>query len=120
MTSITRTEQRTIQLRKQARDLIAHGRLPITRPKDTWGGRGSGARCALCGMKIDFSEAEIEAEFAGAHGASRLEKLHFHGYCFVEFEFERDRLRAPSRLARNRAGGELPAIGDPLTSAKST
>lgn len=124
MTSTTRNgaEQRTIrkQLRKQARDLIERGRLPITRPKGTWGGRGSGARCALCGLKIDFAEAEIEAEFAGARDASRLDKLYFHGCCFAEFEFERDRLRAASRLARNRAGGESPALGDPLTGAEST
>ncbi|HET8551897.1 MAG TPA: hypothetical protein VFM97_05420 [Gammaproteobacteria bacterium] len=122
MTSITGNGEKEQalrkQLRKQARDLIRRGRLPVTGPKSTWGGRGSGTRCALCGSKIGFAEVEIEAEFASARGASRLDKLYFHGYCFAEFELERDRLRATSRLARNRIDGKPSPLGTPVAGAK--
>lgn len=110
MTSTTKNgaERRTIrkQLRKQARELIERDQLPITRPLATWGSRGSGDRCALCGLKIGFAEAEIEADFARARGASHPEKLFFHGSCFAEFELERDRVRTENRPAHHKTGGE--------------
>lgn len=106
------------QLRKQAHDLIGRSQLPVTGPKDTLGGRGSGTRCALCGSKISFAEVEIEAAFASAPSASRRGKLYFHDHCFAEFEVQRDRLRAASRLAGNRTGGQPSALGDPVTEAE--
>ncbi len=77
-------------LRQKAREAIEAGRLPSRHPERTWGGPGSGARCAICGECVRSDEMEFELEFARAElDEPAPEYLHVHIRCFAAWEFER-------------------------------
>jgi hypothetical protein len=72
-------------LREKARECIASGALPQHAPHGTWGGAGSGAKCALCAIEISMRDLEMEVEFSPQPTSS----YHFHGRCFAAWESER-------------------------------
>jgi hypothetical protein len=77
-------------LRQKARESIAAGRLPSRHPERTWGGPGSGARCAICGECVRSNEMEFELEFERAEiDAPAPEYFQVHIRCFAAWEFER-------------------------------
>jgi hypothetical protein len=72
-------------LRQKARAAIQSGRLPTRRPERTWGGRGSGAPCAICDVPVRRDDMELEIEFvAGRH----VTVLRVHTKCFAAWELE--------------------------------
>jgi hypothetical protein len=107
-------------LREKIREAIQEGRLPEQRPTHTWGGRGSGAPCAVCGQPISPDEFEFELEYArpwngngngnggsrnGANGNGRA-NLNVHLSCCSTWESER---RALLRSQAESAGTLLAA-----------
>ena len=66
-------------LGRLARERIDSGRLPCAPAARMWGGRGTGAACALCGRVIKSDEIEYEVELR-THSAGRT--LQFHLGCF--------------------------------------
>ncbi len=70
-----------------ARERIETGRLPVISPRRTWGGPGSGARCALCDLTVTPLEIEFEVEFAPGPVNPRV--LHFHRQCHTAWDAER-------------------------------
>ena len=75
-------------LREKARRAIEAGDLPNRYPNRTWGGRGSGARCIVCGVPVMPEETELETEFARDYG-SGADTFHMHVRCFAAWELER-------------------------------
>lgn len=69
-------------LRKMARDSIANGSLPNGSPEETWGGPGTGTRCALCDAPVTKDELEFEVDIGG-------DRYHLHLACFSAWEAER-------------------------------
>jgi hypothetical protein len=69
-------------LRRIARESIAKGMLPSHAPEQTWGGPGTGVRCALCIAPVDKDELEFEVEFD-------RERYHLHLACFSAWDAER-------------------------------
>jgi hypothetical protein len=55
-----------------ARQLIEAGTLPATSNVRSFGGRGSGSRCALCGGPISTSGVEIEIVYVGPPQTSAI------------------------------------------------
>lgn len=89
-------------LRRIARESIANGMLPRHSPKQTWGGPGTGAQCALCGASIDKHELEFEVEFG-------VERLHLHLPCYSVWDSERRARRAPAVPSERAADTALAA-----------
>jgi hypothetical protein len=90
-------------LRGKAREAIEARTLPNLAPDQVWGGPGTGARCAICGVSTTHADIELEIEFAddGYAGPSS----HFvHLRCFSVFELERQKL-AGGALSARTAGG---------------
>lgn len=86
-------------LRRRAREALLAGRLPDARPERIWGGRGIGARCAVCDEPIGPDQSELELQFAlrdkrgPAHaktqiGDSAEATSHVHVQCFAAWECE--------------------------------
>lgn len=69
-------------LRTIARESIATGMLPRHDPRQTWGGPGTGMKCALCGARVGKDELEFEVEFD-------RDRIHMHLACFSAWEAER-------------------------------
>ena len=61
------TMDRDRRLRERVRRGLASGELFLIDHK-SWAGRGSGGRCAVCGMTIAFQNVEYKVE--GARGAA--------------------------------------------------
>ena len=74
-------------LRHKARLAIQSGRLPTCRPDRTWGGRGTGAPCAICDAPVRGDEMELEIEFVAA--GNHLKVIQVHTKCFAAWELER-------------------------------
>jgi hypothetical protein len=74
--------------RAEARVAINAGRLPRRAPDRTFGGRGSGVPCTVCGRIIAQDECEYELEFAG-DGAPAGRRFYLHLRCFAAWELER-------------------------------
>ena len=74
-------------LRQLARQAITAKRVPAARPKDTWGGNGTGALCDVCGLPIPQHELGFEVEFPGATAPART--YYLHNQCFAAWELER-------------------------------
>ena len=79
-------------LREKARKLIQSGKLPARRPERMWGGRGTGARCAICGHPAEPDQFEFELQFAADGASPALNPCHVHIRCFAAWEFEREDL----------------------------
>ena len=73
-------------LRQKARAAICTGLLPRQRPESTWGWRGSGASCAVCGDPVPRDGLAFELEFRDTDG--RLELRHLHIPCFAAWDRE--------------------------------
>jgi hypothetical protein len=83
--SLTTADEAT--RRQKAREAIAAGVLPNCAPARTWGGKGVGGRCTICGDAITTQDIEFELEFGHeepAHGKYRV-----HMRCFAAWELER-------------------------------
>jgi hypothetical protein len=82
-------------LRQKAREVIQSGTLPVHRPQRMWGGRGSGAACAICGQRLEPDQFEFELQFA-SNGEERpgANLCHVHIRCFAAWEFEREDMAA--------------------------
>lgn len=50
-------------LRETAREVVRAGKLPGRAPDRVWGGPGTGAQCAICGVPTTPAEVELELEF---------------------------------------------------------
>ncbi len=84
-------------LRQKARAAIQSGKLPGRRPERMWGGKGSGAECAICGHPVKPDEVEFELQFPTNGAGPGLGAWRAHVRCFAAWEFEReDFLRAAS------------------------
>jgi hypothetical protein len=73
--------------RHKAREAIAAGVLPNRAPARTWGGKGVGAQCTICGEAITTQEIEFELEFGVDPPVREHYRLHMR--CFAAWEFER-------------------------------
>lgn len=73
-------------LREIARLAIATGALPSRPPQQTWGGPGTGAKCALCQAHVNSDELEFEVEFEFESGS---ERYHLHLTCYSAWDAER-------------------------------
>jgi hypothetical protein len=77
-------------LRQMARDALRAGKIPSRPPERMWGGPGSGACCAVCGLLVSREELGFEFEFArNGHGGPGG-NFHAHIRCFAAWELERD------------------------------
>ncbi len=64
-----------------ARAAMNAGILPNNRPGRVWGGRGTGATCAVCARCIDAIEPEFELDLDPS--------LRMHARCFAVWDQER-------------------------------
>ena len=76
-------------LRRRACAAIHAKVLPRDRHKRSWGGRGSGELCPVCGQSIESTEPEVELEFATADSGNEVRVLHLHLPCFAAWEIAR-------------------------------
>jgi len=81
-------------LRERARIALNEGRLPARQPDRTYGGHGTGAGCALCGLKTAKEEAELEIEFDRGGTIRGMDRYYLHPHCFAAWEFERTKIAA--------------------------
>jgi hypothetical protein len=85
-------------LRQKVRDAIQAGKLPRSQPERTWGGRGCGASCTICGEPVKREDIEFELEFASGDEDPEPRNHHVHLQCFTAWEFESGAFE-PSRRA---------------------
>ncbi len=77
-------------LRQKARAAIVAGKLPHRRPDRTWGGKGGGIACSVCGEAVAPQDLEYELEYASGSGSSPgLGSYHLHVRCFAAWDAER-------------------------------
>lgn len=94
--------------RSVARDAIRDGRVPDLLPHRTWGGRGTGAICAICREPVAYDEVELELEFLVGNGCQAAVSHPVHLQCFAAWEAERQ-----SPVADAPSGnGHLPDRGN--------
>lgn len=105
-------------LRRLAREAITGDRVPARRPRESWGGNGTGAVCDICGLSIPDHEIGFEVEFSRETAPGRI--YHLHSQCFAAWELERHALEAdpPHKRSNGRAApprfpkaGRSPAPG---------
>jgi hypothetical protein len=89
-------EKQDTALRARACALLEGGVLPRSKAARSWGGRGSGLPCALCGNAIAESGPEIELEFDGTASSP---SLRFHLQCHSLWETLRRRTDEPDWIA---------------------
>jgi hypothetical protein len=77
------------QIRALARKVIQAGMLPRRDPDRTWGGKGVGLPCLVCGERIPRDQVEYELQFAHDGATPRRERFHLHLRCFAAWEMER-------------------------------
>ena len=75
----------------KAREVARAGKLPNRRPDRSWGGRGAGADCAICGTPVTNDELEFEFEFARSGDDPGRDTYHVHVRCFWAWEANTDR-----------------------------
>jgi hypothetical protein len=86
--------------------MVLAGRLPDRAPERVWGGKGCGAACAVCGVRLTLEEAELELEFAPL-GERGTQAYNLHPRCFAIWDSVRRELES-ERSASTVAG--LPGI----------
>jgi len=74
------------ELRRRACAALHADVLPRALPRRTWGGRGSGALCPVCGHTIEPAKLEVELEFAAADSGNAVHEVHMHLPCFAAWE----------------------------------
>lgn len=98
-------------LRHLAREAIRSERVPAARPRETWGGNGTGAVCDICGLSIPDHEIGFEVEFSREPTPSRT--YHLHSQCFAAWELERHALEVEP--LHKRSNGRIPSPPLPET-----
>ena len=77
----------SLGLRQRTRERIQLGELPNRKPSSTWGGMGSGARCAVCDGYLSSSEMELEFEIKPLDGQNGgIYRMHVS--CYTDWESE--------------------------------
>jgi hypothetical protein len=66
---------------EKAREALRAGRIPCRMPDKSWGGRGFGAPCRICGAAVGNDELELELEFH-ADGGQPPQSYNVHVQCF--------------------------------------
>lgn len=104
-------------LYKKAREALRTGRLPNRMPDRSWGGKGLGATCRICGATIDHDELEFELEFHNE--AAAIRRCYVHVRCFHAWAYERRRFGTRSTSDTALASGEVdsPALSRRHTDA---
>lgn len=102
------------ELRRIAGESIADGKLPSRAPQQTWGGPGTGVKCALCRGRIDNDQLEFEVEFGRDAG-----RYHLHLACFSAWDAERKAIgaRKPAASGDPAADGARPLATSAALSA---
>jgi hypothetical protein len=77
------------ELRRRACAALHAEVLPRDQPQRTWGGRGSGDLCPVCGHAIEPAKLEVELVFADGDGESAVREFHMHLPCFAAWEIAR-------------------------------
>jgi hypothetical protein len=77
------------ELRRRAHAALHAEILPRVQPNRSWGGRGSGKLCPVCGSLVDPAEMELELEFAATDVGNDTREFHLHLACFSAWEFAR-------------------------------
>jgi hypothetical protein len=75
------------EIRELAPQALRANKLPGRDPDRTWGGRGVGAPCTICGEPVAPDQVEYARQFA--HDAPGLDKYSLHIRCFAAWEMER-------------------------------
>jgi hypothetical protein len=83
-------------LRAQVRELIRRGKLPDRLPDRTWGGPGTDAPCAVCGIRVGSDEMGFEIDFT-SDGIVDGNSQQFHAPCLRALEIELDKLEIARR-----------------------
>ena len=96
-------------LRVCAEQALRVGRIPMGAPAQTWGGPGTGERCAVCEELVTPEQSEIELEFSAE--TLLTGPVHLHVRCFAAWEFERGHMAAKS-IDGAAFGGLNSASGD--------
>jgi hypothetical protein len=102
------------ELRPNARGVPGARKLPDRPPKRLWGGRGTGAPCAVCSEPVEPDEVEYELDFArdcdpAGSGERGTDTRHVHVRCFAAWESERRRRHAEA----TPGDGSLPGADAP-------
>ena len=84
-------------VRDLARGVLQAGTLPRRDPDRTWGGKGVGLPCTVCGEPIPPTETEYELEFSHDGANPGLDRFHLHLRCFSAWEMERTSSRTDAR-----------------------
>jgi hypothetical protein len=77
---------------------LTAGGLPGQPPLRTWGGLGSGSKCAICAAEIRPDQCEYEFEYASTGSARGRTTVHVHVQCYSAWELE----RPATRLAQSK------------------
>jgi hypothetical protein len=77
------------RLRAKARESVESGRMPNRSPDRLWGGKGTGADCAICCEPVGTDQIEFEIEFDRKGPGSGKDKYRAHLACLSAWEFER-------------------------------
>jgi hypothetical protein len=80
------------RVRALARGVLQTGTVPRREPDRTWGGKGVGLPCTVCGESIAPTDTEYELEFFHDGAAPGLDRFHLHLRCFAAWEMERTKL----------------------------
>jgi hypothetical protein len=101
-------------INEKAREAISSGRLPSSSPSRMFNGRGTGAKCAVCGDPVQRDDLDFELEFQRVPTAKRkslartlkridtkpeIRRYHLHRHCFTAWEFERIKAQLPEHRA---------------------
>jgi hypothetical protein len=76
------------QIREKLKTALAAGKLPGRAPDRIWGGRGSGAQCAVCDGPVTGEDAELELEFLAPTGTGSPVQYYVHARCWQIWESE--------------------------------
>jgi hypothetical protein len=76
------------ELRRMAHAAMRAGILPNHRPERVWGGKGTGATCAVCARSIDAIELEFELDFETPDENECNCPLRVHARCFSVWDQE--------------------------------
>jgi hypothetical protein len=77
-----------IKIREKTKTAIAAGKLPGRAPDRVWGGRGTGAQCAVCDDPVTDEDTELELEFLDPTGLGSPAPYYVHARCWKLWEFE--------------------------------
>jgi hypothetical protein len=96
------------KLLRQVREAIRTGKFPARDPHSVTGHVVSGSRsdadCALCGMRLNSREAELELEFSPDHGCATSTAYRVHPQCYAAWQLERDFSFPDAKGSRGSSG----------------